>query len=243
MTRKTRHKILHLVLAAFLFFVFLPTKSFAQEDIPGSYHIEYGGLYKVAYDSVSRFLRARWLDQEELQYSVGNSAYIDFIKNRRRIDDFLTEWEHGTPWYYRRWWHSLQEKNGGALKNPTKIYIGKTRTLIDLGIIYLTNTGEVKWRGLEIAIDFEEESSITLGVGKELNKPTSGWKFKFYPNMAISTFKLFNKPTETIRRVDIYIGGQHTIRRVDMTSFLLSISYDIEKNGWFFGFQLKLLQW
>jgi hypothetical protein len=233
----------------FLFFLGNPSSCLAQDflfeedDIPGSYRIEYGGLYKIIVGQTSSLLKARWLDQEEIRFQYGEISYPELNRRQGRIRLTLDEWRYGTPWYYRHWWHSLPEEKGGAPKVPKIIHKGKTIVFLDLGLIYFTTAGEVKWRGLEMSVDFDKKSSITLGVGRQVGKPRSGWKFKVYPNVRISTGRLFTKPLGSIRRVDINIGGVHSIRGRDLIAVIFNTWYNFEHRGWFFGLQLKLMQW
>lgn len=239
-----------IVLLAFLVVVFLSSSLQAQnkyyyddELIHGSYELRFEGLYKVAVEQTAGLLKVRWRDQEELRYDAGYISYVELIRSNRNISDSIKEWKNGTPWYYRRWWQSLPESKGGAPNKQTVITYGKTKKILDLKLFYVTNALEIKWRGLELAVDFKEKSPITLGVGDKVHKPSSGWKIKIYPNFRVSTRGVLKNPLLFIRRVDLSIGGVHTIRGVDLVAILLNVQYAIQQHELFFGLQIRLLQW
>lgn len=209
----------------------------------GSIRYEWGGLHKVAYETGTRFFRARWRDQVEMFWEQGDMTQSEFVRQNQEISLGTREWQHGVPWYYRHWWDSLMPQHGGAPETPIVIYRGRTKILLDAGIIYFTSALELKWRGLEMAVDFKRQSAITLGVGAQVAQPRTGWKLKFYPNVRLSTNRLFSNPFEAIRRVDINIGGVHSVRGKDIVAVLFNTWYNFEFRGWFFGFQLRLLQW
>ena len=232
------------LLVVFLLFVLFPTATFAQDNlIPGSYRMEYGGIYKVIVDQSNRFLKSHWFDQEEILYDEGIISYETLVRRNRRISEHLTDWKHGTPWYYRRWWESFPEKKGGAPERPIVIRKGRTYIIADLGIIYLTNAFDLKWRGIEVAVDFHKKSSITLGVGEQLARPHSGWKFKFYPNAKVSSSDLLTDPLRSINRVFLNVSGVYTSRNVDLFAIVFNTWYEFKERSWNFGIQVALLQW
>lgn len=215
----------------------------AQESIPGSYRIEYGGIYKVFMDQARATLRTNWIDYEESIYLNGYSNFETFMRKRNQINIIVDEWKNGLPWYYRNWWHSLSEKRGGAPQDPLVIERGHTKILIDLGVVYITNAFQVKWRGLELTIDFEKQSSITFDIGREATEIKSGWKFKFHPELKVNMRRLLKEPLNCIRRVGLNIGGVHTVRGRDIVAIFAFIWRNFEERDTYFGIQLKLLQW
>jgi len=215
----------------------------AAEEIPGSYRIEYGGPYKIVVGYTSALLEARWLDCADLLYQNDDIAYHDLLRREQDIKLTIREWEHGTPWYYRDWWHSLPEKSGGVPKHQKTVFKGKTKMFLDLGLVYFTTAAEARWRGVEMSIDFNKTSPITLGVGRRLNSPSSGWKFRFYPGLKISTSKLITQPLKSIRRADINVGGMYFIRGVDILALVLNVWYSLEQHDWLIGIQIKLVRW
>jgi hypothetical protein len=242
--KKNNHRMSLFLLVVFLFFLFFPSPSFAQSDlIPGSYRMEYGGIYKIIVGQSNKFLASRWFDQDEELYDEGIISYSQLVRRNRRVAGHIADWKNGPPWYYRRWWQSLEEKNGGAPETPQIIRKGRTYILVDLGIIYLTNAGEIKWRGLELAVDFNKKSSITLGVGERLIQPRSGWKFRFYPNAKISTRELIKDPFKSINRTYLNVSGVYSAFGRDMFAIIFNTWYDFELHSWNFGIELRLLRW
>jgi hypothetical protein len=216
---------------------------FFTEKIPGSYIMEYGGPYEIMVKQTSKLLEATWLERQELHYHHGYMTYTELEKKQTDIKLTIAEWKNGLPWYYRNWWHSRPEEKGGAPKHPMIIRKGKTLVLADFGLFYVTTAGEVKWRGLEMSIDFDKKSTITLGIGSHVSKPRSGWKFKAYPGVKVSVSRLISRPLKAVRRVDINLGGVYSIRGKDILAVMFNTWYNFKEHGWFFGVQLKLVQW
>lgn len=226
-----------------LILLLIPSLASAQDLTPGSYRIEYGGIYKLLVDKSTSLFKAAWLDQNELLFESGQMTYCEMIRSNRDIKLSISEWRNGMPWYHRRWWDSFPEDKGGAPEKPTVFYKGKTRIIADLGLFYFTNELGLKWRGVELAVDFKSRSPITVGVGGHVEAPRSGWKFRAYPNILISTKELFSNPLKTVRRVDLSIGGLHTVRGRDIVEAVFQIWHDLEESSWFFGAQIQLLRW
>ena len=113
------------------------------ETIPGSYRMEYGGVYKIIVKQTSNFLENHWLERQELHYNNGYFNYPELLSRQTEISLTISEWRNGLPWYYRHWWHSLPEDKGGVSKIPRVIRKGKTIIILDLGIIDVTTAGEL----------------------------------------------------------------------------------------------------
>lgn len=231
--------MIRLVLLLILLFA---SPTWADELIPGSYRIEYGGLYKVAADESVRFLQNRWRDQE---FQLWRNEVISFgMLTRRniRMVEHLNDWRYGPPWWTREWWHSLETHKGGAPPNRSIIIKkGSDFSLIDTPIFSISNSFSLRWKSLQATVDFKSKRPIMFSVGS-VPAPRFGWKFKVAPEFKFSTIKIFSDPMRGIRRVGFRLVATHWIRK-PIVSIEVRAWYSPLKRRGFIGVRFILLQW
>lgn len=227
----------YLVLAFLLFCSGCTTISL----IPGTYHVEYGGLYKIAVNETNRLLEGHWRDQQEALLQFGEIDYTLFLKRQNRISEILHDWRFGPPWWLRHWWHSFTPERGGAPIEKTLIQIGKNYKLIDTPFFSFSNSFDFRWKSVQAAIDFSSDQPITVGVG-DVPTPKLGWKLRFSPEFSFSASSIWKNPTEAIRRIGLNIGGVHSVGGIQIVAIDVQFWY-LPPEDAFFGLQLTLLQW
>jgi hypothetical protein len=223
--------------------VFFATNVNAQEElIPGSYTIQYGGLYKIAADESSRFISNEWRDQERLWYKSGAIEFGDFLRRQRRMAAHLNNWRDGPPWWTRSWWHSFEEKDGGAPPNKSIIVKrGSTYRLVNTPLFSISNSFKFSWKSFQGAVDYKAKSSIIFGIGN-VRTPTHGWKFRFSPEFKFSTSKIFDGPSKIIRRLGARFTAIYLIKK-PIVSIEVRAWYNPIRRRSFVSVQLTLLQW
>jgi hypothetical protein len=225
-----------------LLFLFNLSPANAQDLIPGSYTYEYGGLYKIAADESSRFLVNRWSEQERLWHNHGAITFGDFLKRRQSMFVHLDDWRDGPPWWTRDWFHSLEEKNGGAPPNKSiTVKYGSSFKIIDTPLFSVSNSFSFSWKSFQAAVDFKSSTPIMFGMGS-IPAPKFGWKFRVAPEFKFSAFKIFNNPMRSVRRIGFRFIATHWIRKPIVSIEIQVWHNPIRKRG-FVGVQLVLLQW
>lgn len=227
-----------------LLLVFLLTNPvWANELIPGSYKIEYGGLYKIAADESSRFLENRWRDQEFERWQDGGIDFLELTRRNMEMTAHLNDWRYGPPWWTRHWWDSFESHKGGAPPNRSLVVkLGSNFEIINTPLFTVSNSFGFRWKALEASIDFKAKKAISIGIG-EVPTPSLGWKFKASPEFKFSTMRVFDRPSKSVRRVGFRFILTHWVQRKPMVAIEVRAWYSPLRNEAFFGVQVSLLQW
>lgn len=214
-----------------------------DELTPGSYTLEYGGLYKIIVREANRFFEGQWRDQELLRWQEGEIDFLEFTRRQEKISEFLTDWRHGPPWWTRHWWESFPPEKGGAPPNHSiLVRKGETYSLLDTAFFTLSNSMDFKWKSLEASIDFSKERTITVGMGN-VEPPRLGWKLRFSPILDISSGMLLRNPTKAIRRIGLSIGALHIVRDVQILQADIRVWYNHTDNETLVAGFITLLRW
>jgi len=233
--------VLRIFILAFI--LLFSSNVYADELIPGSYTLEYGGIYKIIARESNRFLESQWRDQELARFTEGESDFLEFSRRQRQISEYLNDWRHGPPWWTRRWWHSFEEKNGGAKPNQSIVVRrGNTYKIIDTPLFSLNNSFELKWKTFEAAIDFQKKQPITIGIGS-VKSPRVGWKLGFSPIVDLSSRRALIQPTRAINRLGITLGAIYYTNGMEILSVNVQTWYSFARNRTFVEIQLTLLRW
>lgn len=227
-----------------IFLVLLLTNpTWGDELIPGSYKIEYGGLYKIAADESYRMLENRWRDQEFHLWEEGAISFSELTRRNIKMSDRLNDWRYGPPWWTRTWWHSLETNKGGAPKNNSIVVRkGSNYVLIDTPLFTVSNSFSFKWKALQASVDFKAQEPVVIGIG-EVPTPSLGWKFKASPEFSFSTMRVFDKPKRSIRRAGFRFIMTHWVRRKPILAIEIKAWYNPIRHQAFIGIQFTLLQW
>lgn len=212
------------------------------ELTPGSYRIEYGGLYKLAADESRRFVSSEWAEQEFFLYNKGMLTWGELTQRSIEMTGFADDWRNGPPWWTRNWWDSLEPHRGGAPPNGSiLVKVGSQYELIDTAFFTLTNSLNFKWKSVEASVDFKSERPISLNVG-DVPTPSLGWKFKVSPEISFSPMRVFSSPTEAIRRLGLRLIATHYVD-LPLVSVEINTWYDFNENRAFIGVLFTLLRW
>ena len=226
----------------FLFLLIFISSANGQHLIPGSYRIEYGGIYKLISGEANRFYESTWRDQERQRYLEGEINFLEFIRRQNKITEFVRDYSNGEPWHKRRWWESFPPEKGGApLNGSIVLTYGRTDNLINTPIFTFNNAMELRWKKFEVAIDLEKEQSITLG--RQLESPKTGWKLDFSPIFDFSPGRLFSRPAEAINRIGFSIGGVHTVNTERIATVDLQVWHSLADNETRVGIFLAIARW
>jgi len=232
------------ILMIFLFFLVNPSEIFAQDYLsPGSYRIEYGGIYKLLYNETNRLLESRWRDQQGEQYLAGNIDFFEFASRHRAISDHLRDWEHGPPWWTRSWQESLAV-NGAPPNRSILIKRGTTTKFIQTPLFTVYNSFEFRWRKLSASIDFKSAQPITLSVDDDIPPIELGWKLEFSPQIKVSTVHILAMDfSRTFSVIGVNINAIHTVKNKEIVEVRLFVWYLAHEHDVFIGASLKLLRW
>jgi len=230
-------------LMIFLFFLTNSPGIFAQDYLsPGSYRIEYGGIYKMLYSETNRLLQSRWRDQIGEQYLSGNIDFFEFASQHREITAHLEDWEFGPPWWTRSWQESLV--NGSPPNRSILIKRGTTIKVIETPLFTVYNSFEFRWRKLSAAIDFKSSQPITLSVDDDIPPIELGWKFEFSPQIRVSTVHILAMDfSRTFSVLGVEINAIHTVRNKEIVEVRLFVWYLPHEHDVFIGASLQLLRW
>lgn len=237
----TMSKMIRIILVI-LMCLFTTNVNGQEELIPGSYTIQYGGLYKIAAEESSRFIENRWRDQEFLWYKSGAIEFGDFLKRQRRMANRLNNWKDGPPWWTRAWWHSFEEKDGGApLNKSIAVRYGSSYKLVNTPLFSISNSFKFVWKSFQGAVDYKAERSIIFSIGN-VPTPKHGWKFKFSPEFKFSTSTMFDRPSRVIRRLGVKLTAIFLSKK-PIVSIEVRAWYNPVRRRGFVSIQLALLQW
>lgn len=244
--KTTNHQVTHraIFLVIFLFFLANPLEIFAQDGLsPGSYRIEYGGIYKLLYNETNRLLESRWRDQQGEQYLNGYIDFFEFERRHRDISDHLEDWKYGHPWWTRSWQDSL-EIDGAPPNRSILIRRGTTVKIIETPFFTVYNSFEFRWRKLSATIDFKSSQPITLSVDDDIPPIELGWKFEFSPQIRVSTVHILAMDfSKTFSVVGVNINAIHTVKNKEIVEVRLFVWYLPHEHDVFIGASLRLLRW
>lgn len=226
-----------------LFILIFMQFTWAEELSPGSYRIEYGGLYKLAADESFRVLENRWRDQEFHLWEQGQIEFGELTRRNIWMSNHLNDWRHGPPWWTRSWWQSFEIHKGGAPPNNSIVVRkGSNFKLIDTPLFSISNSFAFRWKAFQASIDFKAEKALAIGIG-DIPDPGLGWKFKVSPEFKFSTMRVFDKPQKSVRRIGLVFTMTHWVRRKPLLAIEVVTWYSSIKNEGFLGIQFTLLQW
>ena len=219
--------------------VLLSSLAYPIQLSPGSYTVKYGGLYKIGVSESNRFFENQWRNQQEEIYLSGEISFGSYSRYQQDMNDFLSDWQYGPPWWTRDWWESMPTYKGGAPPNHSiQVSYGSIFNIIDNPIFSLSNSFDVRWKHLEASIDLESNDLVTLGSAT----PNTGWKFKLHPDISISS-RSFRENRNIIRSVGLVLSIVHFVNAVKISSIGVMATYRTERRAVDFEMQFKLLQW
>lgn len=207
---------------------------------PGTYSLQYGGPLSIGIKEGKDYLEDEWRDWVQLQFNEGAISWIEWRRQQENITALLNEWQSGPPWWHRKWYNSLEEKNGGAPEQKILIRIGRTFNIITTNFFTLSNTGDFKLRSVSASYDFNRGAALGLD---DIDKPVSGWKFNFSPDISFSSSQLLSNPLRVVRKLGLEISAIHTIRRIDIVRIRTEISFFPIRHDLRWFFQLEILNW
>lgn len=226
-----------LICLAWLFFAQI---TLAQDLVPGTYRIEYGGVYKIIARESSRFFENQWKEQGELEYLVGNDSFSHYYRRLSWINDHLYDWEHGSPWYLRCWHHSMEEENGGARRIPIRINYGTTYDIWRTPLFTIDNSFNIKWTKVEARLDLRGPLEVSLG---DIPPPSLGFKFNLSPELKFSSRRLLSAPHRAIERVGLTLTCTYYYRRKPTVGVYLQGLWRPNTSEAYLGLQVAMLQW
>ena len=227
-----------------LIFILLLSSSTLSQDYlsPGSYTIEYGGLYKMAASETNKFFSNRWREQQEELYEGGVTTFGDFSREQRSINNFMQDWRFGSPWWTRSWWDSLTIKNGGAVANHSiRIRHGKTFPVFETPVFTIFNSFEFKWKSIKASVDFDADRAFAFGEASM--PPRAGWQFQVEPAVSIASRALLGDIVRSIKSVGVVVSAIHTVRSIPIVSIAMTAYYESTENAFVFGVEMRFLQW
>lgn len=208
------------------------------EPIPGSYRIEFGGIWDIAHEEGMRYIERSWRDLEWLRFKEGAITFEEMSHRQNNITLSMSEWSGGEPWWYRHWWHSRKEEDGGAPQEPVILAYGNTFKIIDNDLFSLTNSGDFELKGFEAAFSSED-----ISYGVRVTQPRTGWKVRLKPDIAFSSSQFLLDPTRAIRRLGARLTATHSVHGVDIVAINIRARWRFSRHDGIIEIQLSFLQW
>lgn len=217
---------------------------FAPDKLaPGSYRVEYGGLYKIAENYIIKLFEDAWRDQQVLLYNSGQISPSEFNKSQEDVYSYYGN-HHGPPWWTRQWWQSMMPgKKGSPPNGSILVQRGSTFLLINTPLFSLSNSFDFRWKGLEAAFDFTSNDVFSIGIEGAVKKPKFGLKLDVSPTIAISSPKEFSDVKKILNRIGLTIEGVIIENEIPMVSIDARTWYRPRDNDLSFVIEMSLIQW
>lgn len=207
------------------------------KNIPGSYRIEHGGIRGRIYKAASRTIRKEWTQRQRIFLDAGSIDIFEYRRRQRELGWAIQDDKNGGRWWDRSWFHSMLPEKGGASKERGIIYVGRTYTILDVGIFSLNNTGSIKWR------EYQEEFDVGKSDISEDDSSGTTWLVNLKPTASFSWSGFKKDFLLALKEVGFVATFTHSVRHIPMVEVKMNIEYDFHRKELKGFATIQLLQW